>query len=148
MLFCGSPICSWGFSLQFSCFYAVLVGGYEEVCVCVNWYPGPSNMTELWGSGFSKPQSLTSQSLDSVIYCYVLYPTLPGTIIPTVVTTLVHLPNWASPVSDPAYLTATRGHLPNWASSVSFPSCRIPNPPSLSTPGPTVWRSILRSSPS
>ena len=105
--------------------------------VCVNRSPGwatwPNNEVV-----FPKPQSVTAQSLYPANYCCVLYLALPATLIYTIATKRVHLPTWASPVSDPASPSATRGHLLTWASLVFVPACRIPNPPSLSPPVPTV----------
>ena len=60
-----------------------------------------------WGS---KPQSVTAQYLDSVAYFFLSYPALPAILFPKKATTRFHPPTWASPVSDPESLSATRGH--------------------------------------
>ena len=94
----------------------------------------------------SKPQSVTSQYLDSVDYCYVLYSALPATLVPTLATIRVHPPTWESPVSNPASPPATLVHSPTWSSLVSVPAFRLPNPPFFSPLVPTLWRSLHRSS--
>ena len=68
-------------------------------------------MTELWGD-FSKPQSVTVRTLDSVAYVCVSSLELPDILIPDIATTQVYPPTWASPVSAPEYPSATRGHSP------------------------------------
>ena len=45
---------------------------------------------------------MTSKSLDSAAYCYVLYLALPATIISTIATTRVHPSTWASPIFQPS----------------------------------------------
>ena len=54
---------------------------------------------------------MTSQSLDSLSYCYVIYLSLPATLIYDIATTRVRPPTWAPPVSDPESASDTRGHL-------------------------------------
>ena len=76
-------------------------------------------MTKLLG-GFSKPQSVTVRTLDSVAYFYLYSLALPDILIPAIATTQVHPPVQESPVSIPASLTATLGHLPTWALLVSI----------------------------
>ena len=73
-----------------------------------------------------KPQSVTVQNLDSISYCYVYSLSLTAFLIPPIATTHVHPPTWASSVSVPEYLTATRGHLPTWVFLVSAPAYRLP----------------------
>ena len=68
---------------------------------------------------------MTVQTLDSVAYCYVYYLALPYFLIPTIATTQVHPPTWASPVSVSASPTSTLGHSPTWASLVSVPAYQL-----------------------
>ena len=89
---------------------------------------------------------MTVKTLDSVAYCYVSSLALPSILIPTISTTQVQPPTWASPVSAPESLSATRGHSPTWESPVSVPAFRLPNPPSLSILVPTACHSPPRSS--
>ena len=57
-------------------------------------------LTGLWDEQYdqnmrwwdSKPQSVTDKLLYYVTYCYVIHPTLPATLVPTVATTRVHPP--------------------------------------------------------
>ena len=92
------------------------------VCVCVNRYPEANSVTELWGS-FSKPHSVTVQTLESVAYCYVSSLALLAILIPAIATTQVHPPTWASLVSVPEF--------------------RLPTPSSLSLPVPVLLRAHL-----
>ena len=81
-------------------------------------------MTKLCG-GFSKPQSVTVLTLDSVAYCYIYSPALTAFLLPAIATTQVNPPTWAPPISVPASPTAKRGHSPTWALLVSVPSYRL-----------------------
>ena len=75
---------------------------------------------------FSKPQSVTVQTLDYVAHCYVYSLYLPAFLIPAIATTQVHPPTCVSRVSVPASLTAARGHSSTWVSLVSFPAYQLP----------------------
>ena len=85
----------------------------------------------LWGS---KPDSVTIQSLYYASYCYVSYLAIPDILIPAIANTQVNPPTWASPVSDPASLSATQSYFPTWESIVSVTALRLPTPSSLSLP--------------
>ena len=69
---------------------------------------------------------MTVLTLDSAAYCYVYSLALSDSQIPAIANTQVHLLTWASPVSAPEFLTATRGHSPTWASLISVPAYRLP----------------------
>ena len=69
---------------------------------------------------------MTIRTLDSVAYCYVYSLPLPAFLIPDITTKQVHPPTWASPISVPESLTATRGHFTTWASLVSVPEYQLP----------------------
>ena len=77
---------------------------------------------------------MTTQSLDYVAYFYVTYLSLPDTLISAIATTRVHLPTWASTVSDPESPSSTRGRSPTWESLVSVPACQLPTLSSLFLP--------------
>ena len=96
---------------------------------------------------------------DSVSYCLIpilcrlllcILSFLSTILILSIATTRFHLPTWASPVSDPEYLSATWGHFPTWASLVSVPACRLSTFSSLSLPVPVpiAWPSPNQSSSS
>ena len=69
---------------------------------------------------------MTVLTLDSVAYCYVYSLDLPYLIIHAISTKQIHPPTLASPVSVPAYTTATLGHSTTWASLVSVSTYRLP----------------------
>ena len=71
---------------------------------------------------FSKPQSVTVQTLDSVAYCFLSSLSHTDIIVLAVATTQVYLHTLDSPVSAPASPSVTRCHLPTWASLVSVPA--------------------------
>ena len=86
---------------------------------------------------------MTVRTLDSVAYFYVSPLALPSVLIPNIATTQVHPPTRASPISDPASLSATRVHSPTWASLFSVPTCLLPTQSSLSLSVPVLLQAHL-----